>query len=77
MYTYPVCNMADEDIFIKQCAAIEKYLNPLEKDELLEDVDGSKIQPYKFCGKKVRVVNSLYTDEVYVESEMDIKPYFS
>lgn len=77
MYTYLICNMADEDIFAKQCAAIEKYLKPLEKDEFLEDVDGSKIQSYKFCGRKVRVVNSLYINEVYVESEMDIKPYFS
>lgn len=77
MYTYPICNMADEEIFSKQCAAIEKYLKQLEKGELLEDVDGTKIQPYKFQGHAVRVVNSLYVNEVYVESDIDIKPYFS
>lgn len=76
MYTYPVCTVADEEIFVRQCAAIEKYLQPLGKGSVLKDVDGSKIQPYEFRGQKVRVVNSLYTNEVYVESEIDIKPYF-
>lgn len=77
MYTYPICNVADEEIFAKQCAAIEKHLHPLEKAELLEDVDGSKIQSYKFKEHLVKVVNSLYVGEVYVESEIDIKPYFA
>ena len=77
MYTYSVCNMADEEIFAKQCAAIEKYLHPLEKAELLEDVDGTKIQSYKFQKQLVKVVNSIYAGEVYVESEIDIKPYFA
>lgn len=77
MYNYPICNMADEEIFAKQCAAIEKYLTPLEKKEVLEDVDGSKIQLYIFQEHNIKVVNSYYTNEVYVESEIDIKPYFS
>lgn len=77
MYNYPICNMADEEIFTKQCAAIEKHLNPLEKKDVLEDVDGSKIQQYVFKEHNIKVVNSYYTNEVYVESEIDIKPYFS
>ena len=77
MYNYPICNMADEDIFAKQCAAIENYLKPLEKSDVIEDVDGSKIQLYTFQEHNIKVVNSYYTNEVYVESEIDIKPYFS
>ena len=77
MYTYPICNVADEEIFAKQCAAIEKYLHPLKKKDILEDVDGSKIQLYEFQGHNIKVVNSLYVNEVYVESETDIKPFFS
>ena len=77
MYTYSICNVADEEIFTKQCATIEKYLQPLEKEELLEDVDGSKVQLYKFREHMVKVVNSFYVNEVYVESEIDIKPYFT
>ncbi|MBQ7067043.1 MAG: hypothetical protein IJN92_09525 [Lachnospiraceae bacterium] len=77
VFTYPICNVADENIFQKQCMAIEKYLNPLEKGTLIEDVDGSKIQSYTFGKHKVTVKNSMYTNEVYVESDIDIKPYFA
>ena len=77
MYTYSVCDIADEEIFSKQCIAIEKHLKPIEKEEMLEDVDGTKIQLYKFEKHIIKVVNSLYENEVYVESEIDISPYFS
>ena len=76
MHIYTICNFADEEIFYKQCIAIEKRLQPLEKEEILEDVDGTKIQLYKFEKHAIKVVNSLYENEVYVESEIDIKPYF-
>lgn len=77
MYTYSVCNVADEEIFSKQCVAIEEHLKSIEKKDLLEDVDGTKIQLYKFEKYIIKVVNSLYENAVYVESEIDIRPYFS
>lgn len=77
MYRYNICSAADEKVFSKQCIAIEKKLNDLKKIELLIDVDGSKIQKYEFRGESIKVVNSIYTDEVYVESSVDIKPFFT
>ncbi|MCL2157805.1 MAG: hypothetical protein FWH48_00185 [Oscillospiraceae bacterium] len=68
--------MADEEVFYKQCAAIEKHIKGLEKEELLEDVDGSVFQIYLLNGKKIKVSNSMSVDSVYVESEMDIEPFF-
>ncbi len=50
----------DEDIFYKQCTAIEKYVYPLEKSDELEDIDDSKIQLYICEGSQIKVINSIY-----------------
>lgn len=77
MFTYSICNEADEDIFFKQCKAIEKHIKPLEKGKLLDDVDGSKIQLYNHNNNEIKVVNSLYANELYVESEIELKQFFN
>lgn len=74
---YLICNVADENIFSKQCEAIEKNIKNLLKHKLLEDVDGSKIQLYTYDDKEVKVVNDFYTNEVRVESTEDIRIYFN
>ena len=75
-FVYSVCNMPDEDVFFRQCAALEKNIPGLKKEKALEDVDGSLIQPYRLNGKKIVVKNSYYTGDVHVESEIDLKPFF-
>lgn len=76
MYHYSICNVADEVIFQKQCRALETHLPHLVKGELLEDVDGSLTQWYWLDGKMITVHNSNYIDAIYVDSEVELEPYF-
>lgn len=76
MYHYSICTIADEVIFQKQCRALETHLPHLVKGELLEDVDGSLTQQYWLDGKTITVHNSNYIDAIYVDSEVELKPYF-
>lgn len=78
MFEYSICSQADEDVFKRQCSALEKkFSKSLVKDNFLTDVDGSKIQTYTLNGKKVKVVMSNYENEVYISSEIDLKEYFN
>lgn len=77
MFEYNICDQADEEIFIKQCTALENKILNLIKGKLIVDVDESKIQEYLLGGKKIKVVNSYYINEVYVKSEIDLIPYFN
>ncbi len=58
MKTYPVCDCYDEDILQKMCAKIEEKLPHMQKQELQEDVDGSKFQPYSF-GDDILIVKTV------------------
>ncbi len=40
MLHYTICNMPNEELFYKQCAALEKNIPELMKEPLLEDVAG-------------------------------------
>lgn len=77
MFEYNICNQANEEIFNKQCKALEKYIPNLKKRDVLTDVDGSKTQIYSFNSKKISVHNSFYIDAVFVKSEIDIRKYFN
>lgn len=39
MHEYTICTVADEEIYRKQCKAIEKRFN-IKPENVLEDVDG-------------------------------------
>lgn len=77
MFEYTICNQVDKEIFENQCSALEKNIFNIKKGELIIDVDESQIQEYVLNGKKIKVVNSYYTNEVYIESEIDLIPYFN
>lgn len=77
MFEYTICNQADENIFHKQCSALEKNIPNLIKTDILEDVDGSLTQLYSLGDKRVSVHNSKYIDAVYVESDIDLRPFFN
>ena len=67
---------ADEEIYYKQCAALEKHISGLQKLGELQDVDSSRIQYYQYNGKDIRVHNDNYTNAVLVESEIPLEPFF-
>lgn len=76
MLHYVICNQCDEEIFEKQCKALERAIPGIIKKELLHDVDDSKTQVYHVNQDKVYVHNSAYLNEVYVESDIDLLQFF-
>ena len=71
-YDYTICTEPDEDIFKRQCAALEKHIPLLEKERLMIDVDNTKIQIYLKDGKKIKVKNDYMVGAVYIQSEIEL-----
>lgn len=71
-----ICDTPNEEIFYKQCDALEKNIKEIDKKDLLEDVDGSKIQVYYYNNKNIKVINSYYENELFVESEIELEKFF-
>lgn len=76
MYNYTICNVPDEELFYRQCSALEKYILDIVKEELLEDVDGSLTQLYRKDDCKISVHNSEYIGALYIESEIELTHFF-
>ena len=77
MFEYNICTKANEDIFKKQCRALEKNIPNLKKDVLLVDVDNSKTVIYLLNDKKITIHNSYYIGAVFIESEIDLEQFFN
>lgn len=77
MYEYNICTNADKTIFLKQCNALEKHIPNLRKRQQLIDVDESITQIYMLEDKIITVHNSYYIGAVYVQSDVDLLPYFN
>ncbi len=75
-YDYNICTEPDEDIFKKQCAALEKHIPELKKEPLMTDVDNTKIQMYYKDGKKIKVKNDYMVGAVYIKSEIELTQFF-
>ena len=75
-YDYNICTVQDDEIFKKQCKALEKYIPGLVKINYLVDVDSSQIQIYQKDGMQISVINDYDIGAVYIRSEFDIDPYF-
>ncbi|MDR3313260.1 MAG: hypothetical protein LBS96_02245 [Oscillospiraceae bacterium] len=71
-----ICNQADEDVFRRQCLALEKALPNLTKGQLLQDVDGSDFQEYAMNGYAILVESDTQVNGVFVRSDVDLRPYF-
>lgn len=76
MNEYNICNCADENIFLKQCKALEKKLGCTLDGEILQDVDGSKIATYTFDNKTLKVYNDYCVGAVYIKADFDLEKYF-
>lgn len=75
-YRYTICNQPDEEIFIKQCKAIESRVPITKKHDLIVDVDESKFQRYDFADGEIIVLNDYEVGYVGVESDADLTVYF-
>ena len=58
-YEYTICSQPDEEIFRRQCEALEKSIPGLIKGDFLQDVDGSVLQFYQLRGNQIRVSNDM------------------
>lgn len=72
MFKYNISKNADSKEFEKVCLNIEKAFTNIEKNDLVEDVDGSEIQVYAVDGKEIRVYNDYEVDAVYIDSEVKL-----
>jgi len=75
-HEYMICTVADEEIYYKQCAALEKHIPGIKKLDELHDVDDSRIQLYQVNGEEVRVYNDRQLNAVYVASGIQLESYF-
>lgn len=75
-YEYTIYTVPDEEIYRKQCEAIERYIPDLRKEKELHDVDDSRIQIYWHGKNEIRVLNDYYIGGVFVESDFDLIPFF-
>lgn len=75
MYEYNICDQADEDIFHRQCTALEKRVPELVQVHHLKDVDSSETKIYTCHGQCIEVHNSYYVDAIYIKSEMELGQY--
>ena len=76
MFDYSICSEADEGIFKKQCLALENKIKGLIKNDILIDVDESKIQEYQLGAKRIVVYNDYNIGAVYIKSEVELTQYF-
>ncbi|MBQ7493292.1 MAG: hypothetical protein IJT47_02560 [Selenomonadaceae bacterium] len=76
-YFYGIYDNPDEDLFHRQCVALEKKFPAMRKDKLLQDVDGSLLQIYHHERGSIRVCNDYCLGDLYVESDFDLLPYFN
>ena len=76
MYKYNVCTVADKEIFEHQCLALEMRIPGMEKMKRLQDVDGTEIQNYLLRGEPISVHNDMQVDAIYIESGLNIEPFF-
>jgi hypothetical protein len=76
MYEYGIVNQANEEIFYKQCKALEKHIPGLIKGKEYIAVDSSIIQEYSLNGKAIAVMNDRCVNDVHIQSEVDITQFF-
>ena len=75
MFEYNICNVYDEDVFEKQCLALERHIPNLLKKQFSEDIDGTQLQQYVKQGEKLRVINDKLV-RISIISEFKIERYF-
>jgi hypothetical protein len=74
-YERMVCNQQDDEIFVRQCKALEANIPGLVKGELIQVLDLDR-QKYMLNGKSVVVENDALVGGVFVRSDVDLLPYF-
>ncbi len=77
VFEYGICSCADEEIFEKQCSALEMNIPKIRKGELVVDVNGSKLQKYILGTNKINVINDRFVNEVLIRTEINLEQFFN
>lgn len=77
MFEYGICTECDEEIFKKQCAALERHIPDLIRTVNYTDVDGTQVQKYSKDGSLITVRNDYDVGAVYIESEIELERFFA
>ena len=77
MFEYSICNVADEEIFHKQCESLRKHIPDIQQKKILRDVDNSLICVFNLDGKRLYLCNDKNINAIYINSEFDLEKYFS
>jgi hypothetical protein len=72
-----ICASADNNIYLRQCAALENAIPEMTQIEELHDVDGSRYRAYIYDGKKIEINNNYYLDALYIKSEIQLEQFFN
>lgn len=72
MFSYTISKEADRSVFEQTCELLENAVTDLQKEALLEDVDGSMIQYYSSGSAEIKVFNDYEIDAVYVDSQINL-----
>ena len=76
MFEYTIYTVPDEDVYRRQCRALETNIPGLRKIYELDDADGSLISIYKKDSKEIKVSNDYQVGGVFIDSEIDLLPFF-
>lgn len=76
MFSYTVSKVASEEAFKKTCRLLEDRIAGIDKDKMLEDVDGTAIQVYRKGTDSIKVYNDYEVDAVYIDSEIELSNIF-
>ena len=63
MFSYTISKEADRSVFEQTCELLENAVTDLQKEALLEDVDGSMIQYYSSGSAEIKVFNDYEIDD--------------
>ena len=74
-YEHLICDQSDNDVFRRQCQALEQNIPALVKGELIEDLDIDR-QYYTLRGAKIVVENDTLVGGVFIRSDANLRPYF-
>ena len=77
MYSYTISKEPSNELFLKTCQLIENSLQPLEKEKIIIDVDGSCIQKYHMPQGVIKVFNDFEVYALYVDSDIDLSNIWS
>lgn len=69
LYVYKIKKEESSDIFLRICHSIENKLHPSFVDQLIVDVDKSRVQRYIFPNNRILLYDDIQSDCVIMQTD--------